>query len=88
MEGPPVPPKYGGAPIHPGRVFVGAEHAHFLAGVASEEARKRGVQVGSGPVPKIVPSGGLFPFGSRVAREQQTRMNTGESKVRQIWLKC
>jgi len=45
-------------------------------------------KLGSQSVPKIVPSGGLFPFGSRLARTWQTRMNTGESKLRQIWLKC
>ena len=35
-------------------------------------------------VPKIVPNGGLFPFGSRLARKRKTSMNTGESKRRQI----
>ena len=64
-----------------------AEEAQTWGG--PEEARCRHFnqeQTQSETVPKIVPSGGLFPFGSQLARMQQSRMNTGESKLRQITL--
>jgi len=81
----PAPPEYVGAPIHAGRVFLGAGHTHF-----SQASLRSGVEqvspVGSAPVSKIVPSGGLFPFGLRLVRKPQPGMNTGKSKRRQISL--
>jgi hypothetical protein len=80
MEGRLVTTEYGGAPIHAGSLFVGAVHAHF-----SQRLPEKRLEQASGgtprTVPKIVPSGGLFPFGSRLGKKSQTSMNTGESKV-------
>jgi len=37
-------------------------------------------------VPKIVPSGGLFPFRSQLDWKRRTRLNTGGTKHQQISL--
>jgi len=87
MEGRPVTPEYGGAPIHMGTLFAGAVHTHF-----SQRLPEKRLEQASGgtprTVPKIVPSGGLFPFGSRLAGTRETRMNTGKSKLQQISINC
>jgi hypothetical protein len=66
-------------------VFPGSEHSHFSTG-KPEKTRQQACPVELNAVPKFVPSGGLSPFGQRLAGKQSTRMNTNESKSRQIAL--